>query len=1631
MTRYLFLLLSLIGICTSVSAQSYRNEWIDYNKSYYKFKIGPFGGDAVGAPVKNGIVRIPQNTLSAAGLGNVPVEQLQLWRNGEEVPVYTSKQSGVLSPGDYIEFWGDINDGKLDKEMYRNTAYQLSDYWSLHSDSGSYFLTVNPSGNNKRFTPVENDVNNASISAEKNFMFSVGRYYRADINPGYAAVTTQRLYSSAYDRGESWTSRSVRPNNCGCSQKQMPQSFPTLYADMNGGAMTVKINSVGNALNPRNVQVYVNNAPVYKYQMDYFSDAKAVINDLPVSMVSGDAVQVIVENQSPVSDDEFKVVNFELIYPRKFNFGGATSFMFDLPASDTGRYLKIYNFSRGTSTPVLYDLTNGTRYVADMTIPDTLRFLLNSSASDYHLVLARNDGSAAKSITTLQTRNFIDYSKPENQGNYLIISNPLLYGSGNYVEQYRQYRSSAEGGSFNATVIDIDEITDQFAYGVNKHPLSIKNFLLYARNNFSDKPKNVFLIGKAVVYSSYKLNETNATANKINLVPTWGNPGSDNFLTSEDSYNPTPLIPIGRLSAVSPKEVGDYLAKIKEYEAEQHDASINPESKEWMKNVLHIVGANDDNLGPLLDSFTNNYTKIISDTSFGGYVTKFSKAADPSAYPQSVIDFKSIYEKGSSLVEYFGHSSSTSLDFNLDNPSFYNNEGKYPVFIVNGCLAGNIFDYDGNRLNTLSTVSEKFVLAPQRGAIGYLSTSSYGIVSYLDAYTENFYKAISSTSYGEEFGKITQDGINQTLAITGLNDFYGRIHAEQFTFHGDPALKMNSFNKPDFLIEQDKMKVIPSYVSVADDSFSVKIHIANVGKATSDSVLLHVYKKRENISDNELVYTQLLPPVKSMDSVIVTLPIVANRDKGIIVITASIDANNKLDELYENNNTATINFLVHKDDIRPVFPYNYAIVNADRINLVASTADPLADTQQYLMEIDTTALFNSPLKNSMSVVSKGGVIYFNNVSLPVNKQVYFWRVSQAGTDHWNGFSFTCNTEGSKGFEQASYYQHKESSYNQLDLDSSGTYNFSNKLTNVYIVHSIYPTSGTEDNAFSISLNGSMITASACVGSSIIFNVFDTITFKPEENKTNPFGAGAVCDPTRKYNFEFSTQTPTARRNAMNFLDAVPNGKYVIVRKIYDQGNADWAPTVWAKDTALFGRNNSLYHRLKEQGVAIDSFKYPRTFVFVFRKNDSAHFTPVSVLSQGLYDRINMSLNIVTKDTVGYITSPKFGPAKAWNKIKWNGFVTDNSANAAVDILGETVEGQENLLYTLDSTQKDFNISGINSTQYPFLKLRLKTTDTLAKPFQLQQWSAEYQPVAEGAIAPNIGFNIPDTVSFNHLTGISFDTLQGYVVFKNVSESNLKPLKVKIALVDSINKSYTFDIPDTKALAAGDTLNISFLTNLTSLPEGKYNLLLQVNSDNAQLEQYSFNNNLYKYVYVQRQTSTLPVRLLSFMAKQVDNTVKTEWMVATEINLHHYTIEHSTNGRDFSQIGLIYTKSNNAINQTYNCVDIDPLVGKNYYRLKMTDNDGSYTYSPVRLVNFANTKVSVFPNPFLKELKIVVNKPDGGVNTVCISSVNGEQLLYQSFSGAITVDASKFPAANYLVKVDDGSRTQTFIVQKAK
>ena len=524
---------------------------------------------------------------------------------------------------------------------------------------------------------------------------------------------------------------------------------------------------------------------------------------------------------------------------------------------------------------MLYDFTNEKRYAANTSIPGTLQFVLPPSASDRNLVLVNED--VASNILSFTARNFINYSVSANQGDYLIISNKILgLNAGEAVDQYRAYRASSAGGSYNAKIYDIDDLVDEFAYGIKQHPLAVKNFLQYARNTFSVAPKFAYLIGKAVTYNDARVNENSSYYQKLCLVPTFGWPASDNLLAS-NNLTPIPATPIGRLSAVTQNEVSVYLAKVKEYEAAQQNATQTIADKAWMKNIVHVIGADDVGLNASLSADMNNYKTIAQDTLFGANVYTFNKTS--SSAGATVLDalMAQLFSNGISLINYFGHSSASVLDYNLNKPQDYNNPQKYPVFIVNGCDAGDIFSFDTARFGTFNSLSEAWVLAQNRGSIAYIASTHFGIETYLNVYNRGFYNSFARTSYNAPLAYNLKDAVS--YLINNAGDFTGTLHAEESVLHGDPAIKINASAKPDFDIEAQNVIINPTFVSVADNSFKIKCYFYNLGKATGDSVSVLIQRKYPD-GTTAILFSQKIKSVRFEDSVEITVPVIASRDKG-------------------------------------------------------------------------------------------------------------------------------------------------------------------------------------------------------------------------------------------------------------------------------------------------------------------------------------------------------------------------------------------------------------------------------------------------------------------------------------------------------------------------------------------------------------------------------------------------------------------------------------------------------------------------------------------------------------------------------------------------------------------------------
>jgi hypothetical protein len=110
-------------------------------------------------------------------------------------------------------------------------------------------------------------------------------------------------------------------------------------------------------------------------------------------------------------------------------------------------------------------------------------------------------------------------------------------------------------------------------------------------------------------------------------------------------------------------------------------------------------------------------------------------------------------------------------------------------------------------------------------------------------------------------------------------------------------------------------------------------------------------------------------------------------------------------------------------------------------------------------------------------------------------------------------------------------------------------------------------------------------------------------------------------------------------------------------------------------------------------------------------------------------------------------------------------------------------------------------------------------------------------------------------------------------------------------------------------------------------------------------------------------STLPVELLSFNANAQENTVLLDWSTASEVNSDYFSVEKSSDGINFTEFSRVSSKGNSAVKNDYSTIDVSPLEGTSYYRLRQKDFDGGIKLSEVKTVNMhVFNEFEIYPNP---------------------------------------------------------------------
>ena len=163
------------------------------------------------------------------------------------------------------------------------------------------------------------------------------------------------------------------------------------------------------------------------------------------------------------------------------------------------------------------------------------------------------------------------------------------------------------------------------------------------------------------------------------------------------------------------------------------------------------------------------------------------------------------------------------------------------------------------------------------------------------------------------------------------------------------------------------------------------------------------------------------------------------------------------------------------------------------------------------------------------------------------------------------------------------------------------------------------------------------------------------------------------------------------------------------------------------------------------------------------------------------------------------------------------------------------------------------------------------------------------------------------------------------------------------------------------------------------------------------------------------TTALPLELLDFQGKNTNlHENMLFWTTVQERNVSHFEIEKSINGVDFQYFGE-QKATNRTENNNYIFTDKTPS-NKQYYRLKMLDFDGSFTYSKIIFIEnkAKSNEISIFPNPTNNVLYI---QAENKLQAVRVFDATGR--LVKQFENVVeTIDLSAFSNGVYTIEIGE-------------
>jgi hypothetical protein len=1524
------LLLSLffcISALSTFAQKQYGFEWIKPYQSYYKFKI-----------INDGVYSIDSAFLAQSGIniGAINPMRIQIFRNGIEIPLYINgEHDSVLNTKDRIEFFAQHNDGRLDSLLYLQPQYQPHQWRSMITDTAIYFLTILPDTTQqigKRFISA-NDTAFSSYTPEPYFINEVkifpSDYYVTGPDIGNF---DHKYNSSEYLDGEGWASSLIGMGSSASFSLNTP--FKSTAGGAPNPVVEIKIIPDNNASPDtagKNHHVLLSVSP------DNFTFSTISNGDIKFSNYT---VQHIISNisKSQIGNTQttfkFDVINdlglasdynslsyIKLNYACQYNLGNQTSRLFNIANSQINSFslVNFQNYGNGISDsiPLFYDLTLNKRIKGFYNSGNAMALITNDGQPHQIMLVDSKQINSISSLTPVQFHT-ID---PTSGYEFLLVTHPALF---NAASQYANYRKTR----YKTLMVYSQELYDYYTFG-NPHPIAIRRLADHLLTVATSKPKFLLLAGRGYETDLIRDQTFNPSlAYNNNYVPSIGVPSSDIMFTNGligSGFEAD--IPTGRIPAETTLDLQNYLDKLKYYEGAD---SI----QEWRKNVLHITGGQLQSEQDLFKSYLNADRSIIQGKSFGAKVITYNKTNSNATTPQYKDQLIQVQNAGFSLLTFLGHASGTTLDVEIGSISDLTNVNKYPLFYINGCDAGNANGQGAG--NAAKIYGKDYVCAQSKGVIGWIASTNLSIDGNLGAQMSTFYNQFCNTNYGKPIGFLMQ----QTSKQFAGQDIITKMHNIQWLLQGDPATVIFSPALPDYKIASTDLFITPQNTNALSDSFAVAVIITNLARATNDSIEISLTRTLSN-GTTKSYPTLLYKPIYFKDTVYLWIKSKDQTTFGNNLFDVTVNKQKKFIESNFGNNEASINFYMPGSGLTNITPMKYSIVNSDTVNLIAQNNDYFAQNIQYIFEIDTSANFNSIQYKRSPIITAGPLATWQLVLPHTDTLVYFWRANFNNAPPGvmpNTSSFTYIRNGETGWAQSKFDQYKNvTAYQNLILDSNQIQFVDNaqKVTSsarrwnhAYMgnFYSNYPLDPSTGGAAPLGCE---------LSNGIVVDIFNGKTLQSMENPRYPWTCQYVINNTNLgvYYYTFNTTIQSGRDEFRKFIDSLDDGTYIAIWAKYDADVRDWD----ALTKSYLGKIGS------QKVGAIKS--YFTTFALIGRKGwqpgqaseDTLYNDKFSTQDTRDSDIVSVSLTMTGKWYTGYLNSEKIGPTKHWGKIfyNFNSFENGSHDKNYVNLFGVKNDGTDTLLLSNIATGTD--ISSVNTTVIPYLKLSVTFTDTVTRtPNQFGRWIVTYQSVAEGTINPLIAYDFyKDKISQG-------DSLKFKIGFQNLTKNLFDSLPVELKITDA-NRIVQYDkifMYPPLGENASTIINQSISTkNLT----GDNSLQLSVNG-NMRTPEFTLTNNVWTKNFSVLIDKTNPIMDVTFDGYRImngDYVSPTPVIQISSKDDNPYLIQNDT-----STFALFLKRPNSTsperVNLNTNNIHFTPGNSKN--------NNAILSYSPDKLTD---------------------------------------------------------------------------------